>query len=271
MYEDDFMEEHAEDDRPPDAVEGQAVEALRLFFDKNRQVFSSRHIEVIHEQNYFHWVTHRALKLLSEEGVIRLEQRTLSYGAPINFVWHRSKRYNRREIKEVLELVERYSKQEFTTALGNTAELLVSDGFSRFGFLQRGRETRSFNGREWTKTDHNLDFLFERDGRVYGVEVKNTLPYIEDKERRVKLEICAYLGVVPLFVVRAMPAIWVQDIARRGGFTLILRHQLYPLSHKSFADEVHGRTGLPVDAPKALYDGTMKRFERWHVKQVSKI
>jgi hypothetical protein len=270
MYEDDYMEEFAEDDRPPDAVEGQAVDELRLFFDKNRQVFSSRHIEVIFEQKYFHWVTHRALKLLSDEGVIRLEQRTLSYGAPINFVWHRSNRYNRREIKEVLELVERYSKQEFTTALGNTAELLVSDGFGRFGFLQRGRETRSFNGREWTKTEHNLDFLFERDGRVYGVEVKNTLPYIEDKERRIKLEICAHLGVVPLFVVRAMPAIWVQDIARRGGFTLILRHQRYPLSHKSFADEVHERTGLPVDAPKALYDGTIRRFEKWHVKRLSK-
>lgn len=270
MYEDDYLEEFQADDRPPDAVEAQAVDELRRFFDKNRQVFSSRHIEVIFEQRYFHWVTHRVLKLLSEEGTIRLEQRTLSYGAPINFVWHRSNRYNRREIKEVQELVERYSKQEFTAALGNTAELLVSDGFSRFGFLQRGRETRAFSGREWTKTEHNLDFLFERDGRVYGVEGKNTLPYIEDKELRIKLAICAHLQVVPLFVVRAMPGIWVQDIARRGGFTLILRHQLYPLSHKAFADEVRSRLGLPVDAPRALYDGTMRRFEKWHEKRVSR-
>jgi len=82
----------------------------------------------------------------------------LSYGAPINFVWHKSNRYTRREIKEVLSLVERYSDPEFTAALGNTGELLVSDGFGRFGFVQRGREVRAFGECKWTSTEHNLDF-----------------------------------------------------------------------------------------------------------------
>jgi hypothetical protein len=179
-YLDDFEEEY----HSPDRVEKQAVDELRLFFEVNRQVFSSRQIQVIFERKYFHWITLRAMRILADEGVVRIEQRTLSYGAPINFVWHKSNRYTRREIKEVQDLVERYSHQEFTAALGNTAELLVSDGFGRFGFVQRGREARAFGGREWKKTDHNLDFLFERDGRVYGVEVKNTLPYINDKEFR---------------------------------------------------------------------------------------
>lgn len=266
---DDYPEEFGEDDRPPDPAEGKAVDELRLFFEANRQVFSSRQIEVMFENRYFHWITHRALKALADEGTVRLEQESLSYGAPINFVWHRSNRYNRREVKEIKRLVERYSHQEFTAALGNTGELLVSDGFSRFGFLQRGRETRSFGDRRWTKTEHNLDFLFERDGRVYGVEVKNTLPYIDDKEFKVKLDICNHLQVVPLFVARAMPRIWIQEVARRGGFTLVLRHQLYPLSHKSFADEVRTRLGLPVDAPRALYDGTMQRFVSWHERQLT--
>jgi hypothetical protein len=67
-----------------------------------------------------------------------------------------------------------------------------------------------------------------------------------------------------------MPRIWVMDIIKRGGFALILEYQLYPLSHKSFADEVRTRLQLPVDAPRALYDGTMQRFVSWHERQLRK-
>ena len=131
-------EEFRDEIRPPDHVEAQAVVELRTFFETNRRVFSSRQVQVLFEGTYFHWITLRALKILADEGSIRLEKRTLSYGAPINFVWHRSNRYNRREINEIQRLVERYSDPEFTAALGNTGELLVSDGFGRFGFVQRG-------------------------------------------------------------------------------------------------------------------------------------
>jgi hypothetical protein len=254
-----------EEDRLPDPKEEQAIAILRMYFEENKdRVFSSRQVQVEFENQFFHWIIHRALKALAEEGFIRSEQRTLSYGAPIGFVWHRSNRYNRRQIKEVQELVERYSNKYFTAALGNTAELLVSDGFSRFGFVQRGRETREYKGKKWIRTEHDLDFIFERDDRAYGVEVKNTLPYIDDKELYIKLALCEHIGVHPVFVVRALPRIWVQDIVRRGGFALILRHQLYPLSHKPFAEEVRTKLGLPVDAPRALYDGTMLRFVKWH-------
>ena len=121
---------------------------------------------------------------------------------------------------------------------------------------------------QWEESEHDLDFIFARDERVYGVEVKNTLPYINDREMRLKVRLCAHLGITPLFVVRAMPAIWIGEINRGGGFTLVLRYQLYPLSHKGFAEEVRETMGLPVDAPRALYDGTMQRFVGWHERQV---
>jgi hypothetical protein len=256
--------------RSSDAVEEQALVVLRAFFEANRdRVYSFRQIEVEFESRYFHWITQRALKILAEERVVTIEQRTLSYGAPINLVWHKSNRYTRRPINVVLALVERYSDPDFTAALGNTGELLVSDGFARFGFLQRGRNAREFAGRRWTRTEHNLDFIVERDGRAYGIEVKNTLPYIDDKEFRIKLDLCSHLGLIPLFVVRAMPAIWTQEVVRLGGFVLQLRYHLYPLSHKSLADEVRNVLGLPADAPRALYDGTMQRFVTWHERQVA--
>lgn len=271
-YEDGYFDQNEpeEDDREPDPVEKDAVDSLRAFFDVNRdRVFCSRHIEVAFEDRFFHWITHRVLKILASEGSIILEQRRLSYGAPINVVWDRRNRYTRRPIKEALALVEQYSHPDFTVALGNTGELLVSDGFGRFGFAQKGRHVREFGRKRWIKTEHNLDFVFERDGRAYGLEVKNTLPYIHDSELATKLEMCAFLDLIPVFVVRAMPRIWIQDVAGLGGFTLMLRFHLYPLSHKRLADKVKAELGLPVDAPRALYDGTMQRFVGWHERQVA--
>lgn len=260
-----YLEELEAVGRPPDSVERRAVEELRAFFEANQErVFSSRQIEIQFEDQYFHWITHRAVKVLADEGLVLIEGRTLASGAPINFVWHRRNRYTRRQVKEVQEIVERYSHPDFTAALGNTGELLVSDGFGRFGFVQRGRDTRAFRERAWTKSAHNLDFLVERDEVVYGVEVKNTLPYISDRELNIKLALCDHLGISPVFVVRAMPKIWIQEVARRGGFTLVLKYHLYPLSHRGFAMEVKEKLGLPVDAPKALHDGTMQRFVAWH-------
>jgi len=272
---DDFedYEDYPDDDqRGPDRYEEKAVEALRAHFESNREhVYSSRQIEIQYEGRFFHWITHRALKILEAERLIEIEQRTLSYGAPVNLVWHRSNRYTRRQVKEVLELIEQYSHPNFTAALGNTGELLVSDGFARFGFVQRGRNARQFEGKRWTRSDHNLDFIVERDARAYGIEVKNTLPYIGDKELFVKLELCEFLGILPLFVVRAMPAIWTSEVVRRGGFVLQLRYHLYPLSHKSLADRVKDTLGIPADAPRALYDGTMQRFVSWHERQLQNL
>lgn len=152
-----------------------AVEALRAYFDAHRdRVFSSRQVEVAFEDTCFHWVTHRALNLLAEEGALRREQRKLATGTPATFVWHRSNRYTRRQLRDVQALIERYSDPAFTAALGQTGELLVSDGLGRFQRAQRRRDVREYAGRRWTTTTHTLDFRVARDGRVYGVEVKNT-------------------------------------------------------------------------------------------------
>src|SRR3954471_11523937 len=96
-YEDDYWE-YPEEEKSPDLVEEQAVAALRTHFDANKdRVFTSRQIEILFEDTYFHWITHRAIRRLAEEGSVVLLQRQLSYGAPINLLWHRSKRYTTRE------------------------------------------------------------------------------------------------------------------------------------------------------------------------------
>lgn len=62
------------------------------------------------------------------------------------------------------------------------------EGFARHEFVMKGRNARSYGEKEWTRTDHNLDFVFARDGLAYGVEVKNTLGYMDQEELRTKIE-----------------------------------------------------------------------------------
>ncbi len=179
-------------------------------------------------------------------------------------LWHPSFRYYKRETASVVKLVEEYSNPNIAGAIGLHGETMVLEGFARTEFVMKGRNARSYGGKEWTKTGHNLDFIFERDDVAYGLEVKNTLGYMDQDELRTKIEMCLWLGIKPVFVARMLPRTWINEVIESGGFALILKHQLYPWTHKDVAARVSKGLGLPVDAPKALAEGTMRRFLRWH-------
>jgi hypothetical protein len=66
----------------------------------------------------------------------------------------------------------------------------------------------------------------------------------------------------------SMPKSWVHELWRVKGFALILKYQLYPLSHGVIAKTVAKELRLPVDSPRELKDSTMERFLKWHKKNV---
>jgi len=167
-----------------------------------------------------------------------------------------------------VRLVEEYAAPNIGGALGLQGEAMVLEGFARKQFIMHGRNTRTFGSRTWTKTEHDLDFIFERDQIAYGIEVKNTLGYMEYGDWRVKIEICQALGLKPVFAARMLPKSWVKEVVDAGGFGLILKYQLYPWAHRDLARRVREELGLPVDAPRALEDGTMERFVGWHRRSV---
>lgn len=256
-------------ERPPDPRQADARKVLRAFFEERREdVFSSRQVEVRFESTFFHWITNRALRELVEEGLVRTETRRLRFGGDVKLVWHRANRFNRRRAKEVVELIEAYSDPAVGGSLGLHGEAMVLEGFARLRFVLEGRGTSSHNGVAWTQTEHDMDFIFSRDGQAYGVEVKNTLPYMDQKELRTKLRLCATIGVRPVFAVRMIPATWMKEIQQAGGRYIILQYQLYPWSHRALAERVERELGLPVKAPRALYEGTMRRFLDWHDGEV---
>lgn len=264
---DDFNDEPVQ--RPRDPQEIDARESLRQFFEDNReQVFFSRQLEVQNENDFFHWITNRAIRDLEGAGSIKSEWRKLSTGTSIKLIWHKSYRFYKRSAVQLVRLVEEYSTPIMGATLGLHGEMMILEAFARNKFLVGGRNANEYNGRAWSQTGHDLDFIFERDGAAYGVEVKNTLGYMDKKEFEIKVQLCQSLGIRPLFVVRMMPRTWIHELNLAGGFALILKYQLYPWSHHELAKRVAKELNLPVDAPKAIEDGTMVRFLRWHRKLV---
>lgn len=254
---------------PADPAHSRAVEEIRRFFQSHReQVFYSRQIEVLFERHFFHWISNRAIHHLLEEGALKEEWRPLGESANMHLFWHRSFRYPRRAAARLVDLVEEFSSPNTSAALGTHAELLVLEGFALLEFVLKGRHKRSFGDRVWERTGHDLDFIFSRDHRHYGVEVKNMLGYMEKAEFEEKIKLCKHLGLQPVFVVRMLPKTWIEELRRAGGFALILGHQLYPWSHRDLALRIRQELGLPVDSPRSLAEGTMQRFLRWHERQL---
>jgi hypothetical protein len=131
------------------------------------------------------------------------------------------------------------------------------------------RHANSYRGKEWPDSKHNSDFIFEKDSVAYGVEVKNQLRSPDYEEMKRTMKMCEFHGVRPVFVVRMMPKNWVYEVRQAGGFVLILKYQLYRLSHRPIAKRVPGELGLPLDSPRELKDSTMERFLKWHRKNVN--
>jgi len=265
----DLYEEYFKAPESSDETEVSARAHLRDFFNANReQVFFSRQIEVQNEGDYFHWITNRAIHDLEGEGSIRSEWRPLRTGTSLKLIWHKAYRFYKRSANQLVSLVEEYSDPNIGGSLGLHGETMVLEGFARTRFRMMGRDANEYEGKKWRETNHNLDFLFERDGVTYGIEVKNTLGYMEREEFLIKTRLSLSLGVYPVFVCRMLPKSWIFELMQAGGFALILKYQLYPWTHRDLARRVREELNLPVDAPRFLADGTMNRFLKWHEKHV---
>ena len=103
---------------------------------------------------------------------------------------------------------------------------------------------------------------------AYGIEVKNTLGYMDGKEFLLKIQLCKWLGIRPVFVCRMLPKSWIHQLNSVRGFALILKYQLYPWSHRELAKRVSEQLNLPIGAPRFLEEGTMNRFLKWHARQL---
>jgi len=259
---DELDERHRSDPALPPAKE----HLLQAFFAGGTQrVYYQRQLQVLAEREYFHWITVFALEGLVDEE--RIFSDTLRVGrGSLRLYWPRGHRYRERQIRQLSDIVARMSEPAFGTGVGRHGETMFDAAFPRIGMQPVAWNASSYAGQQWERTGHDLDRIFELDGVAYGVEIKNQLQYINRDEFDVKLEMCRVLGLKPLFVMRALPKSWANEVIEQGGYALIVRYQLYPHGAEAFAKEVRGVLELPVDAPPAIYQGTLTRFQNWHLK-----
>jgi len=62
------------------------------------------------------------------------------------------------------------------------------------------------------------------------------------------------------------PRSYIEVVRQKGGFSLIFKWQLYPYGREDLARRVREKFGLPVDCPRAIQEGTIRRFLNWHLK-----
>jgi len=247
-----------------DSEEEKARSRLLTFFIDNKEtVFYSRQLEVLFEDEFFHWVTNRALRRLIEEGHVLRESRQLEIGSSIKLVWYKSFRFYKRAAQEVFELVDEYTSAATDGTLGMQGEHLVLAAFARKQYVLIGEESNSYKQEKWTETGHDLDFIFEKGGVGFGVEVKNTLGYMDVDEFVTKIRISLHLGIKPVFAVRSLPKTWAAALIQSGGYAMIMKYQFYPWTHKDLSSKIRNSLMLPIDTPKRIEDGTMQRFEKW--------
>lgn len=225
--------------------------------------YHRKQIEVLFESKYQHWVTDRAVSSLIDEHFLR-ERRYQLPEFELYFVYRYNLRRIAREINKRIKIVRQYSVPSVSDATGDQAEIWAQHLFRSNSFRIVGRNTKEYKSKEWTKTNHNLDFIIEKDGISYGVEVKNKFPYLDDDIFDIKLEICSHLGVIPLFVFRTASESQIGKVSNQNGRILIFKTKVFPPGYRQLVNDIWNNMRLPVFIWKEIPSNVERLFLRCH-------
>ena len=271
-YYDDGPEEIEEEEWPRDhAIDRAKEELIKFLLEKKDHIFYLKQLQVIFEKKYFHWIIQKAVKeldgfsLRSQATPIPLEnQKTIT----AKFIWHPNTRYFVRTINLKAKVLAQMSDPNVGHSCGHYAQLLFSHGLLQKGFSQVAQDTRSFEGRSWTETNHDLDYIFIRDGVPYGCEIKNRFEYIDHKEKDIKIRMCKELGLKPLFIMRAAPKNYIKEIIDAGGFAMIFQAHIYPVGFGPLVQNIRREfPGMEVAETRAIPETILNRFLKWHERK----
>ena len=144
MYDADDSEDESEEEQPfiqwpiDPKLDPDKEELLGWFEAHSASIFYGRQIEVIFEKKYFHWITHKALRELTQEGSVASELRVTENGNTIRLYWSKRYRYPRRAARRLAQEVDEHSNPDLTRAIGHHAENLFGFAAARAGFSVTG-------------------------------------------------------------------------------------------------------------------------------------
>ena len=277
-----------------DSQIGRAKRALKKHFvNANgrpiRMPYHQQRLQVLYEDDYPEWTVIGALKELTEEGHLERwsknqipELAGTESISEMNFYANsravRTERERRRmktHMASQVKLLEKYTG-EIIDALGRQLESLVKNQLliSQFDIL--GTNANEYDGRKWTESDHNMDIIARKKGGdlVVGVEVKNSMGIMDLAEIDPKIELCRYLGIVPVFATR-----WNRPredhIREHGGFSWTFKVQIFPFGQEKLVEELHDRLSVgkadgpgmrmefPVAVRNDLPEQAVREFDDW--------
>lgn len=239
----------------------EAKNALRRHFvDKRgrpiKTPYFHHQLQVLYEADFFEWVVTAALRELVDEGeLVRFDKNnvagldSLTIGRRMQFYGSggalNSPKDRENMVKHIMraaQLVEKYGAAKNTSTIGKHLESLVKMQLKVSQFEIVGEHTAEYGGRQWSETNHNLDFVARKRNKDFtiGVEVKNTLGCMKPEEIDIKIDICRHLGIVPVFAARWIKP-YIECIRRQGGFSWVFKVQMFPLGQEEFVDDIRRR------------------------------
>ncbi|MEM2160562.1 MAG: hypothetical protein QXN55_06385 [Candidatus Nitrosotenuis sp.] len=274
----------------------EAITALKKHFvnakgEPIRTPYYHHQLQVFYEDDFYDWIVSYALKeLIAEKYLVKIdssnvsELKSLRNVSRIKFYanakavqtqpeWENMKTH----VISIAKLVDEYSDVRHRATLGKQLESLVKNELRAHQFDIISVNTKKYNGKEWTKTDHNLDIIAKKKNSdlVIGVEVKNTQDIIPPSEIDVKIDICEHLGIIPVFAVR-----WIKPytdcIRRQGGFCWVFKTQIFPFGYEDFTKTLYQRLSelnkensrghkleFPITVRNDLPEKSVNKFEDW--------
>ncbi|PIQ86183.1 MAG: hypothetical protein COV74_05770 [Candidatus Omnitrophica bacterium CG11_big_fil_rev_8_21_14_0_20_45_26] len=266
---------NSENEYGPDSKTQQVKKIIvaQLENDKSR-VYFQRQLEVLYEKKFFHWVTGRAIKELKEEGRITVDYYPIqvrSHRDYIKIITHKKNRYYRTRAKQIASLVEMYSNPSITSDTGFVAEELFKVAYAEHQFSLIATHTNKLRGKQWVKTNHDVDFIVEKKGKFFGCEVKNTLGYIDREDMDIKIELCQFLGIMPIFIVRYSPTVWNNEVFENGGLVQVFETQIFSPGKAELVGRLKNELELPVLVSRRIPDSIMDRLDRVLETRVFKV
>ena len=209
-------------------------------------VFYKKQIQVIFEEQYPHDVTGKAVNELIEDKFLKAEPRAFGKNMHAIFVYRHNVRYTAMAIKIRTKILERFSDDEVNDGVGKYAEILFGHMFKKNHFEIIGRHTNIFRGKTWSKSNKNLDFIIEKDRIGYGVEIKNTFDYMPQDEFEEKLDMCQFLGLLPLFPLRCPSDQQYVLMESVDGLALKFKTRIFPPGFQGLVTDIWNNFRLPV-------------------------
>jgi hypothetical protein len=266
--------------KPDPQIAKAKQEVMKLFTDDygrpKKTPYYVAQLQTLLENQFFPWITHQAAEQLVNQNILSRIETTTKCHSKVVFFYNaklddpKLKPSVETHIKSICKLIDSYSEHTVCKALGDHLEGLVKAELRAQGFTIVGAHTRKYKNKDWTKTDHNLDFIAEHYSCKIkiGVEVKNTLPTIEREELDIKLDMCDFFRITPVFAVRWLKP-YIELIRNRGGFSWMFKTQIYPPGFEELTKTLYKRLNLPVTVRTELPEKSVDIFQRWINSKIS--